>query len=153
MPEPLVLHRDVYLQLVAHCYDGLPMEACGLLAADLGSGAVERCYPTENEAASARVYTVPSRALLRADRDAEAQGLVLAGVFHSHTHTTAYPSPTDVAQAPDPAWHYVIVGLGEGTPVVRSYRIVDGSVEEEPVVVRECQPGGGVSIPEQSSRL
>lgn len=142
------VERDVYLQLVAHCYDGLPFEACGLLAADPATGAVVRCYPTENEAASARVYTVPSKALLYADRDAEARGLVLAGVFHSHTHTTAFPSPDDVAQAPDPTWHYVIVGLGEGSPVVRSFRIVDGIVDEEAVVVRECKLGGGVSIPE-----
>jgi proteasome lid subunit RPN8/RPN11 len=137
MPEPLVLARDVYLELVAHCYDGLPLEACGLLAAEPASGHVVRCYPTENEAASARVYTVPSRAFLRADRDAEERGLVIAGVFHSHTHTTAYPSPTDVAQAPDPGWHYVIVGMGEGSPVVRSYRIAGGTVEEERVALRE----------------
>lgn len=136
MPAPLILDRGTYLQLVAHCYDGLPLEACGLLAAD-PAGRVARCYPTENEAASARVYTVLSKAMLRADRDAEDRGLVLAGVFHSHTHTSAYPSPTDVAQAPDPGWHYVIVGLGEGAPVLRSYRIVAGSVEEEPVVLGE----------------
>jgi len=148
MPEPLALDRDVYLRLVAHCFDGLPLEACGLLAADPATGELVRCYPTDNEAASARVYTVPSKALLLADRDAEARGLVLAGVFHSHTHTAAFPSPTDVVQAPDPAWHYVIVGLGEGIPVVRSYRIIGGVVEEEPVVLRECPPGGGVSIPE-----
>jgi len=148
MPEPLVLNRDVHLQLVAHCYDGLPLEACGLLAADQITGTVVRCYPTENEAASARVYTVPSKAVLLADRDADERGLVLAGVFHSHTHTAAYPSPTDVAQAGVAQWHYVIVGLGEGMPVVRSYRIIDGVVEEEPVVLRECPSGGGVSIPE-----
>ncbi len=154
MPEPLVLDRDVYLQLVAHCYDGLPLEACGLVAADPATGALVRCYPTDNEAASARVYTVPSKAHLRADRDAEESGLVLAGVFHSHTHTAAFPSPTDVRQAPDPTWHYLIVGLGEGSAVVRSYRIVDGQVDEEAVVLNgECLTGGGVSIPEQSSRI
>jgi len=148
MLEPLVLDRDVHLQLVAHCYDGLPLEGCGLLAADPADGRVVRCYPTANEAASARVYTVPSKAVLLADRDAEERGLVLGGVFHSHTHTSAYPSPTDVAQAGVPSWHYVIVGLGEGVPVVRSYRIVDGVVDEEPVVLRECLTEGGVSIPE-----
>jgi proteasome lid subunit RPN8/RPN11 len=58
------------------------------------------------------------------------------GVFHSHTHTDAYPSPTDVVQAPDPSWHYVIVSLRDVQPVVRSYRIVDGLVEEESVVIR-----------------
>jgi proteasome lid subunit RPN8/RPN11 len=56
------------------------------------------------------------------------------GVYHSHTHTDAYPSPTDVAQAPDPTWHYVLVSLREDEPMVRSYRIVDGAVTEEPVV-------------------
>ena len=48
-------------------------------------------------------------------------------MFHSHTHTEAYPSPTDVAQAPDPSWHYVLVSLRDIQPVVRSYRIVDGT--------------------------
>ena len=55
--------------------------------------------------------------------------------MHSHTHTEAYPSPTDVAQAPDPDWHYVIVSLREAEPVLRSYRIVDGNIDEEAVVL------------------
>ncbi len=53
--------------------------------------------------------------------------------MHSHTHTEAYPSPTDVAQAPDGAWHYVIVSLAREAPVLRSYRIDGGDVSEEPV--------------------
>jgi hypothetical protein len=40
-----------------------------------------------------------------------------------------------VAQAPDPEWHYVVVSLAEEVPVVRSYRIFDGNITEEPVVV------------------
>ncbi len=56
-------------------------------------------------------------------------------MVHSHTHTEPYPSPTDVAQAPDPAWHYVIVSLRAEAPVLRSYRIVDGTIAEEPVSV------------------
>jgi proteasome lid subunit RPN8/RPN11 len=71
---------------------------------------------------------------LRADRDAQAQGFEVIGVFHSHTHTDAYPSPTDVAQAPDPAWHYVLVSLRGELPSVRSYRILDGAVSEELLV-------------------
>ena len=131
----LRLSHEVYLQMLAHCISGLPDEACGLLAGDPASGSVERCYPTRNSAASARVYTVDSRDLLRADRDAENRSVQLIGVFHSHTHTDAYPSPTDVEQAPDPDWHYVVVSLRDTHPVVRSYRIVDGRVDEESVVV------------------
>jgi proteasome lid subunit RPN8/RPN11 len=120
-------------RMVAHCLDCLPLEACGLL---VGRGEeVCEVYPAVNAARSARVYMVEPRDLLRADRAAEAAGLGLIGVWHSHTHTPAYPSPTDVAQAPDPAWHYVLVSLSDLEPVVRSYRVVDGGVKEEPVVL------------------
>jgi len=131
----LTMARDAYLVLVGHCYDGLPLEACGLLAGDPDAARVDVCYPTGNEAASARVYTVSPRDHLRADRDAEDRGLSIIGVFHSHTHTDPYPSPTDIAQAPDPTWHYVIVSLREGAPTMRSYRISEGRVEEEGVVL------------------
>jgi [CysO sulfur-carrier protein]-S-L-cysteine hydrolase len=131
----LRLAQDVYAQMVGHCYDGLPLEACGLLGGDPATAKATLCYPTGNAAASARVYTVEPRDHLRADRDAEGRGLELIGVFHSHTHTDAYPSPTDVAQAPDPGWHYVLVSLRDIAPVVRSYRIVDGKIAEESVVL------------------
>ena len=131
----LRLGPDVYAPMVGHCYDGLPFEACGLLGGDPKTGRAILCYPTTNVAASARVYTVDPREHLRADRDAEGRGLEIIGVFHSHTHTDAYPSPTDVAQAPDPTWHYVIVSLRDVVPVVRSYRIEDGKITEEPVVL------------------
>lgn len=88
-------------------------------------------------AASAKLYIVHPQDHLLADRDAEAAGLELVGVFHSHTHTDAYPSPTDIAQAPDPGWHYAIVSLRQSVPSLRSYRIVDGTVAEEPVAVVE----------------
>ena len=129
----LRLTEDVWRQMVGHAYDGLPDEACGLLAAVPGTDLADRFYPCRNAAASSRVYTVDPRDHLRADRDAEAGGREIVGVMHSHTHTEAYPSPTDVAQAPDPAWHYVIVSLKRDAAVLRSYRIVDGTVTEEVV--------------------
>jgi [CysO sulfur-carrier protein]-S-L-cysteine hydrolase len=129
----LRLAPDVYKAMIGHAYDGLPDEACGLIATAPGSDKAVVVYPTRNAAASSRIYEVDPLDLLKADRDAEARGLQLAGVFHSHTHTEAYPSPTDVDQAPDPGWHYVIVSLKREAPVLRSYRIVDGEITEEPV--------------------
>jgi [CysO sulfur-carrier protein]-S-L-cysteine hydrolase len=131
----LRLSQDAYARMVGHCYDGLPYEACGLLGGDPVTAKATLCYPTANAAGSARVYTVEPRDHLRADRDAEGQGLELIGVFHSHTHTDAYPSKTDVDQAPDPGWHYVLVSLRDIAPVVRSYRIVNGKIAEESVVL------------------
>ena len=93
-------------------------------------------FPADNVARSARIYEVDPRTLLRADRAAEAAGEQLIGVYHSHTHTDPRPSPTDVAQAPDPGWHYVLVSLRDVHPSVRSWRIREGQVEEEPVVLQ-----------------
>jgi proteasome lid subunit RPN8/RPN11 len=135
----LRLPAPVYTQIVSHCLSGLPDEGCGLLGGDLATGAVARCYPTRNVAASAKLYTVDPGQHLRADRDAEARGMEIMGVFHSHTHTDAYPSPTDVAQAPDPDWHYVLVSLRDTHPVVRSYRIKGGRVDEEPVIIESTR--------------
>ena len=129
----LQLTDHTYAQMLACAYDAYPLEACGLLAGRAGAGKVERFYPCRNTAESARVYAIDPREHLRAERDAEAGGFEIIGVMHSHTHTEAYPSPTDVAQAPDPGWHFVIVSLKRDAPVLRSYRIVDGTITEEPV--------------------
>jgi proteasome lid subunit RPN8/RPN11 len=129
----LAFPAHAYAEMVAHAYDGYPIEACGLLVGR--GGRVERFVACTNEAASARVYTIPPRELLRAERAADDDGLEVIGVFHSHTHSEPYPSPTDVDQAPDPSWHYVIVSLKREAPEVRSYRIVDGAVSEERIAV------------------
>lgn len=135
----LQLTDATYSQILGHAYDGLPMEACGLLGGrpgGPGTGAHGSVfYATGNDARSTKVYTIPPREHLRAEIDAEDRGLEIIGVVHSHTHTEAYPSPTDVRQAPDPGWHYVIVSLRDDAPTLRSYRIVDGNITEEPVVV------------------
>jgi proteasome lid subunit RPN8/RPN11 len=86
-----------------------------------------------NVADSAKVYEIDSRVLLQASRRSEEDGRVIMGVFHSHTHSEAYPSPTDVTQAPDPTWHYVLVSLRDVPTVLRSFRIRDGVIEEEEV--------------------
>ena len=128
--------------MIGLALDGYPLEVCGLLAG-VGERA-EWFYPCRNAAQSAKVYEIDGRDYLRADRDAEARGLELMGVMHSHTHTDAFPSPTDIDQAPDPAWHYVIVSLREPEPVLRSFRIVgEGTKTEEPVVV-ERRPAGTI---------
>ena len=88
-----------------------------------------------NTAASAKVYALDPMEHLRIERSVEDADGEIIGVVHSHTHSEPYPSPTDVAQAPDPGWHYVIVSLKREAPEVRSYRIVDGMITEEPIVV------------------
>ena len=120
--------------IVATCIRALPNEGCGLL---IGSteGVVHEVVASDNVADSARIYEIDPKVLLRATRHADDEGLEVIGVFHSHTHSEAYPSPTDVRQAPDPSWHYVLVSLLDSPAVVRSFRVVDESVDEEPLVI------------------
>jgi proteasome lid subunit RPN8/RPN11 len=148
----LLLPANVRDLMIAHCLDWYPLEGCGLLVGPApvtsvtdgaaggvtsrGPARVTSAVPTDNEAASSRVYTVPSVAMFRAERDAQEHSEELVGVWHSHTHTDAYPSPTDIAQAPDPGWHYVIVSLRDVEPTLRSYRVVEGTVTEEQVEVQ-----------------
>ncbi len=118
--------------MVATCLRALPDEGCGLLMGTLG-GEVMEVVPSPNVAASAKVYEIDPKVLLRTYRRADDEGLDVIGVFHSHTHSRAYPSPTDVAQAPDPSWHYVLVSFATSPADVRSYSIVGGEVREEEV--------------------
>ena len=56
---PLSFHGQAFAEMIGHAYDGYPLEACGLL---VGSGStVQRFVACTNEAASARVYSIPPR--------------------------------------------------------------------------------------------
>ena len=132
----LELPQGAVDDIVAQAKESYPYEACGLLAGPAGESRVMRFYRCRNAAESARVYTIEPRDHLRAERDAEDNGWEIIGVVHSHTHTEAAPSPTDIAQAPDPGWHYAIVSLRDDEhPSLRSYRILDGAAAEEPVAI------------------
>jgi proteasome lid subunit RPN8/RPN11 len=141
----LRLTRDIYMEMIGHTLTGLPDEACGLLVGSYGGEDATHIFPTKNAAASALIYEIDPKEMLGVDRAARELGADIMGVFHSHTHTDAYPSPTDVAQALDPGWHYVLVSLRDTHPVVRSYLIVEGVITEEPVEV----PGLGDAPSEQ----
>jgi proteasome lid subunit RPN8/RPN11 len=131
----LELPRALVDEIVALAYDTYPYECCGLLAGPADGARVASFAACRNAAASARVYTVDPHDHLRAERAAESMGWEIIGVVHSHTHTEPYPSPTDIAQAPDPGWYYLIVSLKRESPELRGFRIVDGRVTEVPLIV------------------
>lgn len=125
--------------MIATCIRALPDEGCGLIVGrvDQSGSTVTEVVPSPNVAASARVYEIDSRVLLRTFRRVDEEGTTVLGVFHSHTHSAAYPSPTDVRQAPDPDWHYVLISLREVPTDVRSYRIVGDTVTSEDIYIKE----------------
>lgn len=135
------LPDQIRAAMVAHARFTFPEEACGLVAAD-AEGRLRMAYCLTNTERSPVSYTLDPTEHVRAWRHAERNGWHLAGVFHSHTHTAAVPSRTDVAKALEREWVYFVVGLGDDEPDVRAYWITDGEVVEEPLTPPERVPGG-----------
>jgi [CysO sulfur-carrier protein]-S-L-cysteine hydrolase len=133
----LELPRDRYYALVAHALDGLPDEACGLIVGRFGADRVEQFVPLRNAAASSKLYEIDPADWAAAEDKADRDSMAILGVVHSHTHTSAYPSPTDVRQAsitdPFGVLRYLILSLRHPQPSLRSFRIVDETISEEPI--------------------
>jgi proteasome lid subunit RPN8/RPN11 len=125
----LRLARSAHAEMLAHALDGLPHEACGLLVGPPGGDDVVRFAPCRNAAASAKVYTIADDELDAVAEAAMAEGHDVLGTMHSHTHTEAYPSPTDITMAL-PWWTYVIVSLRLDAPILRAYRMGGDEVTE-----------------------
>jgi proteasome lid subunit RPN8/RPN11 len=101
-------------------------------------GSVDAFVPARNADASSRTYSIGPDGFADAEAVFDPLGLDIVGVMHSHTHTDAYPSPTDVDKGDNPlleGWHFVIVSLRAEAPVLRSYLIVDREIREEVVEV------------------
>lgn len=125
--------------MIEHCVAGRPNEACGLLAT--AGGAIVKVFRMSNAAGSPVRYSLDPKEQFAAYQKIEDEGWELGGVFHSHTHTEAYPSPTDVRMATEDV-PYVIVSLASEPPTIRAFRILkenwtdpEGVIEEIPVAV------------------
>ena len=134
----LVIRCDLVDAMVAHARADHPDEACGVIAGPEGSDRPERFVQMQNAERSPTFYRFDSGEQLRVWRamDEADEGPVV--IYHSHTATEAYPSRTDISYASEPEAHYVLVSTRD--PVeheLRSYRILDGVVTEEPVKIVE----------------
>jgi [CysO sulfur-carrier protein]-S-L-cysteine hydrolase len=121
--------------MIAEAYAAFPNEGCGFLGGTGDDGTLfVRC---ENVAGSSRTFEMGIDQV-KAERQIEEAGGEILAVVHSHTHTDAYPSPTDVEKsAIVPGWRWVIVSLKHAEPVVRSYTIESGQVCEEEIVLAD----------------
>jgi len=132
----LVIRADLIDAMVAHARADHPDEACGVIAGPEGSDRPQRHIAMTNAERSPTFYRFDSGEQLRVWRQMDANDEVPIVIYHSHTATEAYPSRTDVSYAAEPDAHYVLVSTRDPhTHEVRSYRIVDGGVTEEPVTV------------------
>jgi proteasome lid subunit RPN8/RPN11 len=134
----LVIRADLVDAMLAHARADHPDEACGVLAGPDGSDRPERHIAMVNAERSPTFYRFDSAEQLKVWRALDNAGEVPVVIYHSHTATEAYPSRTDVSLAAEPDAHYVLVSTRHaGRNDVRSYRIIDGVVTEEPVSIVE----------------
>jgi len=116
--------------MVAHAKEEAPNECCGIIAGV--NGDATKLFRARNSEASPYRYSVDPKDLFRIYRECEENDWNFLAIYHSHTASEAYPSPTDVRLAFWPEAYYILVSLQDSAnPVVRAFRILDGAVAEE----------------------
>lgn len=134
----LIIPKDIFDAMLAHCREGYPNEACGILAGS--DGEVLKLYRMTNVEPSPVSYLMDAKEQFAVLKDMREKGLTMLAIFHSHPASPAYPSPKDVSLAFYDDCVYLIIGLSGapagGEPVVQAYSIKEGRVEEKLLSVR-----------------
>lgn len=135
----VIVPRADYQEILAHAQAHPEAEVCGMLGGR--AGRVEGVYRARNVAENPRTrFRIDPRDIAAISDQVEDLGMDLIGFYHSHTHTQAYPSPTDVADWPGP-WYpdalcFICSLMDQERPLLRAFRIGEGGeITEEPVVV------------------
>ena len=119
-------------EMIAHAREEAPNECCGIIAGE--DGRATKLFRARNAEASPYRYSVDNRDLIRIFNECADNGWDFFAIYHSHTASEAYPSPTDVRLAAWPEAYYILVSLEDAeSPVVRAFRIRDGEITEEKI--------------------
>jgi proteasome lid subunit RPN8/RPN11 len=130
----LKIPQHIYDDMIAHAQEGFPLEVCGILGGRGDTVAVN--YRMTNTDQSNEHFMMDPREQFAVVKDVRAKGLEMTAVYHSHPETPARPSAEDIRLALTPGISHVIVSLAvAGQPVARSFRITDGAVEAEEILL------------------
>jgi proteasome lid subunit RPN8/RPN11 len=122
--------KTLYDEMLAHANAEHPNECCGLLTGK--QNRVTKLYRMTNTHHSPVSYFMEPKEQFAVFKEMRAEGTELLVIYHSHPHTVAYPSKTDVGLAYYPEALYIIISLeNRQAPVVKSYRIVEGRITPE----------------------
>lgn len=130
----LQLQQEIVDEIVAQGLAEFPNESCGLIAG--ANGEPVRVFRMRNADASPVTYRLDPKEQLQVQNEIDDNGWDLFAIYHSHTHSEAYPSETDRRQAFYPESYYLVLSLSDRErPELRAFRIVDGEVSEEEVKI------------------
>jgi len=133
----VTLSRANFDAIVAHALENRDAESCGILAGR--DGKVVAVHRARNVAETPRTrFQMDPMDIMNITDAIDTDGQELFGFYHSHTHTQAYPSPTDVADWParwyPDAYCLICSLMEEDRPTIRAFKISeDGKITEEPV--------------------
>jgi proteasome lid subunit RPN8/RPN11 len=124
LPRHLVNHILHQAQISPHA------EVCGLITAK--QGRAQRCIPVANVSDQPqRLFAMDPKGQIDALRSMREQNEELFGIYHSHPHSPAEPSATDLDQAGYPEALYVIVSLNtKGVLEMRAFRLKGDKPEQ-----------------------
>jgi [CysO sulfur-carrier protein]-S-L-cysteine hydrolase len=124
----------LYKEIVEQGLREFPNECCGVIAAD--AGVPVKVFAMTNVDASPVTYRLDGKEQLRVFDEMDERGWELWGIYHSHTHSEAYPSETDTRLAFYPEARYLLLSLADREhPVLRSFWIDDGAITEEELTI------------------
>lgn len=131
----LYLKKEDYEKILAHCKEGLPNEACGLIGGTIEGDkrSIQKVYLLTNIDQSNEHFSMDPKEQLAAVKDMRANGLKLLGNFHSHPESPSRPSEEDKRLVYDSKVNYLILSLMDlENPVFNAFRI-----DEEKNVTKE----------------
>jgi proteasome lid subunit RPN8/RPN11 len=134
----VIILREARDAIVAHALEASPNECCGILLGQ--TGWITIAVRARNLQESRTRYLIDPRDHIAACRTAREQQLDVIGFYHSHPHSAAEPSDSDVAEASYPEAVYLIVGLCGERPEVRAFMLGErGAVELTMETIAERQ--------------
>lgn len=127
--------------MIEHAQAEYPKEACGILGGSDGE-AMKLYRLTNVDPDPVMRYNADPKELKHVTDDIYDEDWDVVGIYHSHTHSPAFPSPTDVDRAFYPDASYVLVSLQDRQrPDLRAFRIIEGKITE--MKVERTEDGRG----------
>jgi proteasome lid subunit RPN8/RPN11 len=129
----LVIPRHLVSEIILHCKEVYPNEACGILA---GKGrVVQKVYKMTNIENSSVSYMMEPGEQFTVMKEMREQGLEMSAIYHSHPQSGVYPSPKDINLAFYPDSLYVIVSLIYEEPAIKAFEIKNGLIREVEIFI------------------
>ena len=137
----IYLGEQDYNAILNHAKQGLPNEACGLIAGTVENEKkyIEKVYMLTNIDESNEHFSMDPKEQLSAVKDMRANNFKLLGNFHSHPESPSRPSEEDKRLAFDSKVDYLILSLQNiDRPVLKAFLIDENKnvIEEQIEIVQ-----------------